>query len=675
MKKYLIIIALFLGLASCAPDSTTDFTAKLSVAESEIKATAAKDVYVLNITSNTKWRVSCDSEWLFLSVDRGEGDGQVEIEVLANKDDEERTCTIIIKGDGVAESIEIPVTQDAAKSLLVEKTVYEVGAEGGNIVVDLQTNTELSAEIDVDWITLAELTRALEARQMVFTVAPNSVTEPRTATITLSGEGIEDQILKVTQSEANGLLVEKTTYEVAAKGGVVVVDLKTNIEISATIDVNWITLVESTRAMTAHQKMFTVAKNEVTEPRTATIILSGEGVESVTLTVIQNGVKPAVILANANFKTFLLSNDYDTDDDGEFSQDELDAITSITLWRRVEKDYFTFETDDITDLSDLQHLPNLEELDIQGVPTSLTSIDLSKNTKLRKLNCANTAIVSLDLSNNTELEELVLSGTPIASLDLSSNTNLSKLSLRGCESLTSLDVSLLSNLTMLNCAYSKVSTLNVANNTNLVALYCNGCGLTELNISTLVALERLVCDDNKLTQLDASNNLSLKSLTCTRNNLSLIKVNGLSNLKRLAISHNPISELTLVGNTALNYLHAAFTNFTTIDVAPATALLMINANDSKLVGIDLSKNTVLRGLRLNNNALTSLDIKNNSDLRYLFVDGNSALEMVDVGEWFNGLIAKTFFKDEQTKWSKSTYLGNIITDDMTESDGSWAPAN
>ena len=130
-----------------------------------------------------------------------------------------------------------------------------------------------------------------------------------------------------------------------------------------------------------------------------------------------------------------------------------------------------------------------------------------------------------------------------------------------------------------------------------------------------------------------------------------------------------------MGNTALNYLHAAFTNFTTIDVAPATTLLMINANDSKLVGIDLSKNTVLRGLRLNNNALTSLDIKNNSDLRYLFVDGNSALEMVDVGEWFNGLIAKTFFKDEQTKWSKSTHLGNIITDDMTESDGSWAPAN
>ena len=675
MKKYLIIIALFFGLAACAPDTTTDFTAKLCVAESEIKATAAKGVYFLTVTSDTKWRASCESEWLFLRVYHGEGNGKIEVEVLANKETEERNCEILIKGDGVAEEMYIPVTQASAKGLLVEKTVYEVGAEGGNIVVDLLTNTELSAEIDADWITLAEPTRALEARQMTFTVAPNNAIEPRTATITLSGEGVKDEILTVTQSETNGFIVDKTTYEVAAKGGEVVVDLKTNIEITATIDADWITLAEPTRAMAAHQMVFTVAKNETTEPRTATITLSGEGVESVTLTVTQNGAKPAVIFANANFKAFLLNNNYDTDDDGEFSQDELDAITNITLWRRVEKEYFTFEADDIADLSDLQHLPSLEELDIQGVPTSLTSIDLSKNVKLRKLNCANTAIVSLGLSNNTELEELVLSGTPIASLDLSSNTNLSKLSLRGCESLTSLDVSLLSNLTMLNCAYSKVSTLNVANNTNLVALYCNGCGLTELNISTLVALERLVCDDNKLTQLDASNNLSLKSLTCTRNNLSLIKVNGLSNLKRLAISHNPVSELTLVGNTALNYLHAAFTNFTTIDVAPATALLMINANDSKLVGIDLSKNTVLRGLRLNNNALTSLNIKNNSDLRYLFVDGNSALKVVDVGDWFNASIATSFFKDEHTEWSKTTQQGNTTPDDMTGSNGSWASTN
>ncbi len=587
MKKYLIIIALFLGLVACAPD-TPEFTPELSVAESKIEAVAAQETYTLAIESNTKWSVECEAEWIFCSPVRGEGDAEIEVSVLANKSYDERTTTITIKGNGIADEINIPVTQASAKGLLVETTVYEIGAEGGNIVVDLQTNAELTATIEADWITLAEPTRALEARQMTFVVAANSITEPRTATIILSGEGVKDETLTVTQ------------------------------------------------------KAYT---------------------------------EPAAVFANEAFKAFLLNKGYDTDGDNEFWQSELDAITSITLWRRVEKEYFTFETDAIDDLSDLQYLRNLEELDIQGVPETLTSLDLSKNTKLRKLNCAYTAIASFDLNNNTELVELNLSATPIASLDLSNNTKLSKLELRSCASLTSVDVSALSHLTMLNCTYSNVSALNLANNTNLVALYCSGCGLTELNISALAKLERLVCDDNKLTSLDASNNLQLKSLTCMRNNITSLAVSGLSNLKRLSISHNPISELSLVGNTALNYLHTAFTSFTAIDATPATALLMINANDSQLAGVDLSKNTALRGLRLNNNVLTSLDISKNSDLRYLWADGNSTLSVIRVGDWFNPLAVTTFYKDNHTKWSNIIQQDNTAMDDMTESNGSWAPAN
>ena len=674
MKKYLSIIALFLGFMACTPE-TSEFIPELVVAESEIEATAAKGVYVLTITSNTKWNVSTEADWLFFDTDRGEGNGKVEIEVFANKTYEERNCVVVVKANGIEEEVIIPVTQASAKGLLVDTTVYEIGAEGGDIAVNLQTNTILSAEIEADWITLVVPTRALEAHQMLFSVAKNETADPRTATITLSGDGVESEYLTITQSEAKCLIVEKTSYEIASEGGNIVVDLQSNTEVTATIEVDWITLTEPTRALVANQLVFAVANNELAEPRIATITLSGEGVESVILTVTQEAnANPTVVFANETFKTFLINKNYDTDEDGYLSQNELDAVTNITLWRRVEKDFYTFETDDIDNLSDLQYLPNLEELDIQGVPTSLTSLDLSKNTKLRKLNCANTSITSLDLSNNTELTELVLSGTPISVLDLNANTKLQNLSLRGCEALTSVDVSMLSDLRMLNCSYSKVSSLNVANNTNLVALYCNGCGLTELNISALVNLERLVCDDNKLTTLNASNNLQLKSLTCMRNNITSLAVSGLSNLKRLSISHNPISELSIVGNTALNYLHAAFTNFTTIDVAPATALLMLNANDSQIASIDLSKNSTLRGFRLNKTALSELDIIANGDIRYFFADENATLSIIYVGTWFNLKNTTTYIKDDNTKWGNLTDQG-FSPDDVTSSDGSWASVN
>ena len=102
MKRYLIIIALFLGFVACAPESALDVSAKLSVAENKIEAKAAKGVYLLTVTSDTKWRASCDSDWLFLRQYHGEGNGQVEVEILANKDDDERSCVIVIKGDGTS---------------------------------------------------------------------------------------------------------------------------------------------------------------------------------------------------------------------------------------------------------------------------------------------------------------------------------------------------------------------------------------------------------------------------------------------------------------------------------------------------------------------------------------------------------------------------------------------
>ena len=43
MKRYLIIIALFLGFVACAPKSALDVSAKLSVAENKIEAKAAKE--------------------------------------------------------------------------------------------------------------------------------------------------------------------------------------------------------------------------------------------------------------------------------------------------------------------------------------------------------------------------------------------------------------------------------------------------------------------------------------------------------------------------------------------------------------------------------------------------------------------------------------------------------
>ena len=655
MKKYLLIAAAFLGFAACTPPQEEELTPELTVAETEIQATAAEATYSLNITSNTSWTIDCAAEWIYVDAVAGTGNATVEVTVFANTPEESdyagRTSQIAVRAKGLTNPVVIPVFQESPKGLIAEKTLYEVGAEGGNITVEFQTNIDITATPNADWITKVEATRGLNNRQMTFAVAANEAYEPRTGTITLSGEGVEDEILTVSQAETGMIVVSKELDTMSAEGGSFGIAVRSNIDFEVEVDqaCDWMR-VSDTRAVVDSEVIITVDANEASEPRSANLyFVSSLGQD--TVTVSQAGNSNAIVtFANETFKKFLRKRKLDLNNDSQFSVAELEAITELTLWTRVKSDFYTFSTDAIADLSDLQYLTNLEYLDIQGVPATLKSIDLSKNTKLRSLNCANTALTAIDLSNNTELEELNMSGTKISSIDLSKNTKLTKLHIGGCVQLKNLDVSALTELTMLNCAYANITELNVANNTQLVALYCSGNQLTELKVSTLAALERLICDDNKLTTLDASANSQLKVLTCTRNKLTSINVGGLANLTRLAVSQNSsLATLSIAGNTSLNFLHAAYTALTTIDCSPAPSLWMLNANNSKLASLDIASNTALRGLRVNNNSLTSLDISN-SDLRYLWTDGNSTLSSIKVSDSFSPTTATTFFKDASTKW-------------------------
>ncbi len=664
MKKYLLIAAALLGFAACTPPQEEELIPELTVAETEIMATAAEATYTLTINSNTSWTIDCAAEWLYIETIAGTGNATVDVLIFANTPEESgyaaRNSQIAVRAKGLTNPVTIDVFQESPKGLIAEETLYEVGAEGGNIVVEFQTNIDITATPNVDWITKVEATRVLTDRQMTFAVAANEGYEPRTGTITLSGEGVEDETLTVTQAETGLITVSKEVEPIAADGGSFSVAVRANVTFEVEIDeaCDWIQ-VANTRAVVDSEVNFTVAANEAPEARSANIYFVSE-LGKDTITVNQEGNKNAVVtFANETFKKFLRKRNLDLNKDSEFSVSELEAITELTLWNRVKSSYYTFQTDAIADLSDLQYLTNLEYLDIQGVPAGLKSIDLSKNTKLRSLNCANTAITNIDLSNNTELEELNLSATKISSIDLSKNTKLKKLHIGGCLQLTSLDVSALTELTMLNCAYANITELNVANNTQLVALYCSGNALTELNVSTLAVLERLICDDNQLTTLDASANSQLKVLTCTRNKLTSINVGGLTNLNRLAVSQNPsLATLSIAGNTALNFLHAAYTALTTIDCSPAPSLWMLNANNAKLTSVGIASNTALRGLRVNNNSLAELNITNN-DLRYLWADGNSTLPKITVSDDFSPTTAITFFKDAATKWEggkRPTYL-------------------
>jgi len=159
---------------------------------------------------------------------------------------------------------------------------------------------------------------------------------------------------------------------------------------------------------------------------------------------------------------------------------------------------------------------------------SVTSLDVSNLQLLRILNCAKNNITSLNLSGMASLTSLVIGENPLTSVNLSNLPSLNDLHASSTPLLTSLVIDT-SSLTYIDLSRS---------------------GLTALDVSHLPLLESLTVDENNLTQLNVTGLSALKLLNAYKNNLTELDLTG-TNLNELYCSHNQLTSLSLKNQTAL----------------------------------------------------------------------------------------------------------------------------
>lgn len=148
----------------------------------------------------------------------------------------------------------------------------------------------------------------------------------------------------------------------------------------------------------------------------------------------------------------------------------------------------------------LADFPNLTRLSIRGVETPL---DLSKNSKLKDLDCSYNGLTRLDVSVLPALEKLVCDGNELVSLDLSRNPRLKELECSN-NKLPELDVSVLSDLEKLKCKWNAITSLDLSQTTKLVELDCSNNKLTSLDISRCPAIKDVRLGFNNLTEFNFS---------------------------------------------------------------------------------------------------------------------------------------------------------------------------
>ncbi len=284
----------------------------------------------------------------------------------------------------------------------------------------------------------------------------------------------------------------------------------------------------------------------------------------------------------------------DSDKDGYLSSAEIKKITFLS-------------PDDlgIKDLTGIEFLTYVEELYCGW--NELTTIDLSKNTKLKTLCFENNKIVKLDLSNNTELEYLRCEENLLKTLDLSKNTKLRYLFVEN----------------------NKLDKLDLSKNTELYELSCEGNLLETLDLSKNTELEKLQVNKNKLKTLVLPNTTELKKLQVENNELKTLDLSKNTKLENLNIEDNKIDKLDLSKNTELSVLDCSGNLLKTLDISKNTKLRELYIRNNKLENLDPSKNTELIILSCSGNLLKTLDLSKNTKLRYLFVENNK-LDKLDL---------------------------------------------
>ena len=321
-----------------------------------------------------------------------------------------------------------------------------------------------------------------------------------------------------------------------------------------------------------------------------------------TIAFIASTQSQNVNIPDANFKAALVSNaSINTNMDTEIQVSEASVFNGA-----INVSYLN-----ITDLTGIAAFVLLDSLNCRFNP--LISFDVYANTVLTYINCGPF------INDNMGFED---------SIDFSANTML----------------------TYLNC--SGVIGLGVENS------------LSSINVTGLNNLTYLDCGANILVSLDVSTNTSLNYLDC-----SSTCVNG-----GIGSDFAQLTNLNLSGAIALTYLDCSFdgngsplgpgwiaqSSFGYLDVSSNTALTYINCSRNVLTSLDVSSCTALTTLRCSSNQLTSLNVKNGNNINmdlmsynYGFLASNnpnlSCIEVDNVAwsntNWANDIDATAYFSE------------------------------
>ena len=223
------------------------------------------------------------------------------VTTTTNDTDDERNAKVTIKAGTTTQSF--VVTQKQRDGLTVTSNKVEVGAEGGDIAIEVKANVKFEYEIEEcakTWIVSSD-SRALTASTLKFKVTENEEISKREGQITIRSGELSETVTVYQEGSKPTIVLTQNEYTVVSEGEIIQVELKSNVNYDILLpNVDWIK-ESSSRAMSASTHYFEVASNEEYDSRSAEILFINKENGVFDMVTINQMQKDAIIVAKNEY--------------------------------------------------------------------------------------------------------------------------------------------------------------------------------------------------------------------------------------------------------------------------------------------------------------------------------------------------------------------------------------
>ncbi len=229
----------------------------------------------VKIGHNIDFTTETDVDWITPAKTKAYTEETLKFNVAENSSDQPRTGYITFTGKGGELTQKIKVVQACPHQLIIEKKEFSIGPAGGQIEVEVKSDTDCSFKIskDANWIREAAPANAVSTRTVRFTVDANNSYDSRSATITFTtSDGALKETVTVSQLQKDGLIAQTGSYTIGNSGGELSVKVNSNVnfQTEVTQGKEWISIV-STKALTTKTIKLNIAANSSGGSRTGKV--------------------------------------------------------------------------------------------------------------------------------------------------------------------------------------------------------------------------------------------------------------------------------------------------------------------------------------------------------------------------------------------------------------------